>query len=121
MISDWNVLAQIGTSLQQAPQELASAGLISYDGARCLESPEIRVTYHGYANTSGPRGGIGGQMITSFPCVVLIYEMGYAYVNAGAGCYFCCLVTAEFLQMLEKGANPWTHKHHFVKKKEVTT
>lgn len=116
MISDWKVIAQIGWALQHAPQEMASAGLLDHDYARMLECPEIRVTYPSYGNTSGPRGGIGGQAITVVPCVVLIYDMEYVFVDAGSGCYFSCLMSAEFQKLLDTGANPWTHRHHFLPK-----
>lgn len=118
MMNDWEVLRQIGDAMQSAPLELASAGLCDYDYARVLECPEIRVTYPSYPNTAGPRGGIGGQVITSVPCVVLIYEMSLVFVSAGTGCYFCCRMSAEFQKLLDDGANPWTHRHHFIEKKE---
>ena len=119
MTTDLNIVARICNALSAAPMELVNAGLIEHENyAKMLATPEIRVTYPSYPNTAGPRGGIGGQAITQVPCVVLIYEAWYVFVSADLSCYFCCRMSAEFQDLLNNGANPWTHRHHFIEKKE---
>lgn len=70
---------------------------------------DIRVSYgvYAYANAAGPWGGIGGQMITGFPHVVIVLEYEYVYVYIGRERGVAGRMTAMFHERTRDGGNPW--------------
>lgn len=69
--------------------------------------PTILYAPYAYGSTAGPFGGIGGQMISSFPHVTVMWEQTYTYVYVGGSKGFGGKLTAEFYQRVMRGENPW--------------
>lgn len=112
----WSIVRLVGDSLTMAPMEVANSGHMDYEAARILyeDAPEIHVHVKGYANTSGPRGGIGGQALSSFPMCILIWDMhGVAFINASCGCYCVCRTTPEFIEAARSGTLSWKDRAKF--------
>lgn len=80
--------------------------------------PWILCAEYTYGSTAGPFGGIGGQMISSFEHVTVIWECHYVYVHVGKDKGFGGIITREFHERLMRGENPW-HLARFLKKKEA--
>lgn len=73
---------------------------------------EIFVSYQTYGSTAGPRGGIGGQALTSFPQIVLVfkdYEVVYVYTGGVEGVYKLTAPLYEDIRSLVK-MNPRQYK-----------
>lgn len=103
-------------ALALAPDMMIKAGMWNRDEADMYRwdcSPDITVRYHTYGSTAGPFGGIGGQALTSFPQVTVIYDLNFAMVYIGRGKGYCCYVTNSFLKALNDCVNLWTHSHEF--------
>ena len=75
------------------------------------DPPRVVYDYYSYGSTAGPFGGIGGQAITAFPHVVLVWEYEYVYVYVGRGKGIAGRMTEPFQKAMMNQANPWTHAH----------
>lgn len=79
------------------------------------DPPRVVYDLYNYGSTAGPFGGIGGQMISSFPHVVVVWEYEYVYVYIGKGRGIAGRMTEPFQKAMMNQANPWTHAHHLNK------
>jgi len=103
----------IDSALELAPQAINLA--FGENTILPDDKPTIWSGHFSYGSTAGPFGGIGGQAITSFQHVVVVYEFECVFIYIGRKRYATGRMTTEFQNILELQQNPWTNRNYLKK------